>query len=233
MKNVIPWKGNPFTLTNAIQSRVSSYLYDVYANDSGLLGDLDRWTQRRITDENMAKLALVMESDDPVEACYRDLIREIDSEAETGVFLVDEASDLDHLHQLADDPGLSGKLRHEMHIIGPVVFPDETARSRNDLDLVWITIKAYHDRAHVDARVSELIMSPLLDDAEAAADMVEALRSLMYSYHEDMIRRHCELPGLLDDRESKTIEIMTVELARRSGSYHERADHIRRQAETH
>ena len=65
MKNVFPWKGTRLTETDGIQQRISAYLYDVYASDSGLLGDLDRWTQRRITDENMAKLALVMESDDP------------------------------------------------------------------------------------------------------------------------------------------------------------------------
>ena len=44
-----------FTLSDAIQARISAYLYEVYASDNGLLGDLDRWTQRRITDENMAK----------------------------------------------------------------------------------------------------------------------------------------------------------------------------------
>jgi hypothetical protein len=231
MKNVFPWKGSRFTKAAAIQQQISAHLYDAYASDSGLLGDLDRWTQRRITDENMAKLALVLEADDPAEACYRDLIREIDSEAETGVFLVDRASHLDHLHALADNSGVSGKLRNEMHIVAPVIFPDETRRSRNNLDLVWVTIRAYHDRAYVDAKVSEIILGELLDDVEQAADMADAMRALMYAHHEDVIRRRCELPGMLDDGESRMISIMTTELARRSGSYRTRTEHIREYAE--
>ena len=75
-----------FSLRDAIRSRVSVYLYQVYNEDKGFLGNLDRFTQRRITDENLAKLALVLDSEDPAETCYRDLIREIDTEAETGIF---------------------------------------------------------------------------------------------------------------------------------------------------
>jgi hypothetical protein len=232
MKTVFPWKGSTIAQIEAVQQRISAYLYDAYASDSGLLGDLDRWTQRRITDENMAKLALVMESHDPEEACYRDLIREIDSEAETGVFLVDKASHLDHLHALADIAGISGRLRNEIHVVAPVIFPDESRRSRNDLDLVWVTIRAYHDRAHVDASVSQIIMSHLADDADLAADMVEAMRALMYTRHEDAIRERCGLPRVIDEQESRMISIMTTELARRSGDYQARADSIRVHAET-
>jgi hypothetical protein len=233
MKNVFPWKGGASNEIGAIQQRISDYLYQVYTIDSGLLGDLDRWTQRRITDENMAKLALVMASEDPGEACYRDLIREIDSEAETGVFLVDRASHLAHLHELADNSGISGKLRNEMHIVSPVLFPDETTRSRNNLDLVWVTIRAYHDRAHVDAMVSEIILGHLLGDTDQAADMASAMRELMYAHHEDIIRRRCELPRILDERESRMINIMTAELVRRSGDYGMRTDDIRESAAAH
>jgi hypothetical protein len=233
MKNVFPWKGGRLNETDAIQQQISAYLYDVYTIDSGLLGDLDRWTQRRITDENMAKLALVMESGDPAETCYRDLIREIDSEAENGVFLVDRSSHLEHLHELADNTGISGKLRSEMHIISPVLFPDETRRSRNNLDLVWVTIRAYHDRAHVDAKVSEILLGHLMGDADQAADIATAMRELMYAHHEDNIRRCCELPRILDDKESRMINIMTTELVRRSGDYGIRTDDIRSSAEAH
>ena len=233
MKNVFPWKGGRLDETDAIQQQVSAYLYDIYTIDSGLLGDLDRWTQRRITDENMAKLALVMESEDPAEACYRDLIREIDSEAETGVFLVDRASHLEHLHELADNSGISGKLRNEMHIVAPMLFPDETTRSRNNLDLVWVTIRAYHDRAHVDAKVSEILLGHLMGDAEQAADIATAMREMMYAHHEDNIRQCCELPRILDDKESRMINIMTTELVRRSGDYDTRTDDIRSSAEAH
>lgn len=223
----------PLSLSNAIQSRISTFLYDVYATDDGLLGDLDRWTQRRVTDENMAKLALVLQSDDPAEACYRDLIREIDSEAENGIFLVGADAAAGHLRQLAEDPGVSGKLRHEMARIAPVIYPDEAIRSRHNLDLVWITVKACHDRAHVDAMVSEIIMSCFLDDADHARDMAEALRALQYSYHEDFVRRRCNLQTIIDEREHRELTLMVTELARRSGNYRKRANAIRQSAETH
>ena len=99
-----------FSIADAARARIATYLYQVYASDDGLLGDLDRWTQRRITEENMAKLALVFESDDPAEACYRDLIREIDTEAETGIFLARHDAVARHLQRVVDEPGVSGEL---------------------------------------------------------------------------------------------------------------------------
>jgi hypothetical protein len=195
-------------------ARISAYLYEAYAADEGILGDLDRWTQRRITDENMAKLALVMSSEDPAETCYRDLIREIDTEAETGIYLVREDATTEHLRSLADDPGISGGLYRHIDKIAPVVLADETRRSVDDLDLVWITIRAYHDRAHVDAMVSEIIMSHFLDDAEITHEMTDAMRALHYSFHEDVVRRR----------------LMVTELAKRSGSYDDRTAAIGQQA---
>ena len=213
---------NQFSLADAAKARVATYLYQVYANDEGLLGGLDRWTQRRITAENMAKLALVFESDDPAEACYRDLIREIDTEAETGIYLVRPDSSARHLTRLIDEASISGELRNDIALIATKMFADEAAHSTENLDLVWITIQARHDRAHVDAMVSEIIMSHLLDDVDAARDMSNALRSLHYSFHENVARRCCDLNLLLDDREERDLMIMVTELAKRSGSYEER-----------
>jgi len=221
---------NQFTLADAIQARISAYLYEAYAADEGILGDLDRWTQRRITDENMAKLALVMSSEDPAETCYRDLIREIDTEAETGIYLVREDATTEHLRSLADDPGISGELYRHIDKIAPVVLADETRRSVDDLDLVWITIRAYHDRAHVDAMVSEIIMSHFLDDAEITHEMTDAMRALHYSFHEDVVRRRCDLPSIIDDREARDLTLMVTELAKRSGSYDDRTAAIGQQA---
>lgn len=223
---------NQFSLADAAKARVATYLYQVYANDEGLLGDLDRWTQRRITAENMAKLALVFESDDPAEACYRDLIREIETEAETGIYLVRPDSSARHLTRLIDESGVSGELRNDIALIAEKMFADEAAHSKENLDLVWITIQARHDRAHVDAMVSEVIMSHLLDDVDAARDMSNALRSLQYSFHENVARRCCDLNLLLDDREERDLMIMVTELGKRSGSYEERIAAITEQADT-
>lgn len=211
-----------FSIADAARARIATYLYQVYANDDGLLGDLDRWTQRRITEENMAKLALVFESDDPAEACYQDLIREIDTEAETGIFLARPDARARHLQRVIDEPGVSGELHREIEAIAPVMFADEAAHSARDLDLVWVTIQARHDRAHVDAMVSEIIMSHLMDDADAARDMSNAMRALQYSFHEDVVRRHCDLSRFIDDRDERDLLIMVTELARRSGSYDDR-----------
>jgi hypothetical protein len=220
-----------FSIADAARARVATYLYRVYASDDGLLGNLDRWTQRRITEENMAKLALVFESDDPAEACYGDLIRELDTEAETGIYLARQGSPAQHLRRVIDEPGVSGELYKEIDTIAPIVFPDETAHSANDLDLVWVTIEARHDRAHVDAKVSEIIMSHLLNDAEAAADMSSAIRALQYAFHEDVVRRRANLPRLLDDRDERDLVIMVNEMAKRSGSYEDRAGEITRRTD--
>ena len=215
-----------FSIADAARARVATYLYQVYASDDGLLGDLDRWTQRRITEENMAKLAMVFESDDPAEACYRDLIRELDTEAETGIYLARADAAERHLRRVTDEPGVSGDLYSAVEAIAPTVFADEFAHSTDDFDLVWVTIQAHHDRAHVDAMVSEIIMSHLLDDANAARDMTNAIRALQYSFHEDVVRRRCELPRIIDDRDERELQIMVTELAQRSGSYEDRVTAI-------
>lgn len=231
MASTRPTNLSRFSVADAARARVATYLYRVYASDDGLLGKLDRWTQRRITAENMAKLALVFESEEPAEACYRDLIRELDFEAESGIFLARPGSPAGHLGRVIDEPGVSGELYRDIDTIAPVIFADETAHSTEELDVVWITIEARHDRAHVDAAVSEIIMSHLLDDVEAALDMSNAIRALQYAFHEDSVRRHCELPRLLDERDRRDLVIMTEELAKRSGSYELRANEIRHRAE--
>ena len=91
-----------FSVADAARTQVAAYLYELFANDEGLLANLDRWTQQRITEENMAKLALVFESDDPVETSYKDLIREIDTEAENGIYLAKADSPIRHLSRIVD-----------------------------------------------------------------------------------------------------------------------------------
>ena len=104
MRNLIRASTKRFSLTDAMRSRVSTCLYQSYSEDEGLLGNLDRWTQQRVTDKNLAKLALVLDSDDPTETCYQYLIREIDAEAENGIYLVRSDSTLRHLRGLIDEP---------------------------------------------------------------------------------------------------------------------------------
>ena len=220
------------SLRDTIRSRVSVYLYQVYNENEGLLGNLDRWTRQRITDENLAKLALVLDSDDPSETCYRELIREIDTEAESGLYLVSSESTSRHLRTLIDEPGVSGEMHRDIAKIAPIVFADKTSHATEGFDRVWVTIQATHDRAHVDATVSEIILSFLLDDADAACDVSNAMRALQYSYHEDVVRRRCDLTPILDDQDNRELLIMVTELTERSGSYQDRVVAICTQADT-
>lgn len=232
MRTAIHKEVHRHSLLDALRARIAEQLYHAYSKSDGLLGNLDRWTQQRITDENLAKVALVMNADDPAEACYRDLVREIDTEAETGIYLVRQSATSGHLQRVLEESGVSGQLHREIESIAPLVFPDETARSRLDLDLVWITIQASHDRAHLDASVSETIMGFLMDDAESVRDMANVVRAMTYTIHEDTVRRRCKLPPLLGDAEMRDLRIMVAELKERSGDYGERASEIRRKADT-
>lgn len=220
-----------FTVADAAAARVVAHLDAMFAEPGAMLGDLNPWTQRLILDENLAKLALVFEAEVPAEACYRDLIREIDTEAASGIFLARRGSSSGHLGRVAEERGVSGQLYQQVEVIAPFVFADELAHSADDLDLVWVTIEARHARAHLDAAVSEIIMSHLLDDATAARDMTDAIRALHYAYHEDMVRRRCELPTVLNAQERRDVEIMVGEFLARSGSYEARTEEIRQRAE--
>ena len=221
-----------FSIADAAKARIARYLDEVFAGTDNLLGDLNPWTQNLMRNEMMAKVALVFEADDPAEVCYRDLIREIDTEAQTGIFMARQGSPFRHLARVVDERGVSGQLYQDIDVIAPFAFTDEFVHSAEDLDLVWVTIEASHDRAHLDATVSELIMSHLLDDADAARDMSNAMRSLLYAFHEDVVRRRCQLPLVLDERERADIEIMVGEFIVRSGNYESRIDEIRHRAES-
>jgi hypothetical protein len=221
-----------YSLPETIHATIAEHLYEAFNDSDNLIGNLDRWTHQRITDENLAKVMLILESSDPAETCYRDLVREIDTEAETGIFLVNEAAKPMHLQHLIGEPGVSGELHQEIETIAPILFPEETARSLDDLDLAWINIQARHDRAHLDASVSEIIMGFLMDDTTAMHDMTSVMRALTYTYHEDNVRRRCDLPVLLEDIETRDLRTIVTGLKERGGNYEDRAGEIRRKADT-
>jgi hypothetical protein len=218
--------------SEAIHADVSGFLYDAFSSERGLLGNVDRWTQRRVTMENLAKVELVLAADDPVEHCYQNLIREIDTEAETGIYLVRQDAADSTLRDLAIESGVSGEMYREVAEIAPTLFADELRHSDDQLDIVWVTINARYDRARADAEISKIVLGLLLDDAEVAADMADAVRTLMYALHEDVTRRQCDLPLLLDDRETRDLVLMVSELERRAGSYVERVREIEDKAGT-
>ena len=202
-----------------IRAAVRAFLYDAFTNEESPLVNLDRWTQRRISSENLAKLELALEADEPIEFSYQNLIREIDTEAESGAFLVRPGTRQASLRSLVGEAGISGRLYQELDRIAPRVFADELEHSDENLDLVWVTIHARYDRARTDARVSGIILKHLMGSTDAARDMSQALRSLLYAFHEDRIRRQCGLARVLNDRATRDLVTMISELAERSGDY--------------
>lgn len=232
MLNLYGKNARRYPIEQAIRSSVAKHLYQAFTGDDENFGKLDKWTERRIHAENMAKVELVFESDDPAEHCYRNLIREIDVEAENGIYLVGKEFQNDALRTLVRDPGISGELHLELPSYAQLLFVDELDASGDESSRLWVTIQARYDRAHLDASVSELVMRFLLNSAEAAADMASALRALTYSYHEHTVRQTCKLPVLLDQRESRDLIIMVAELEKRSGSYDEQVRAISSRAES-
>jgi hypothetical protein len=207
------------TLDQLVIDAVTTMLSERIADRSSPMGGMDRWTQQRIVAEITEKASRVLESSDPVEHCYQNLIREIDLEAETGVLLANRVLGSDSLKLMCDDPGVSGELYRDMERIAPVMFADEYERSNADLNLVWAAVQAQYDRARLESESSELIMQFLIDSAEHTHDMSSALRSMFFSFHEDGIRRQFSLPSLLDERETRDLLIMVSDLVDRAGKH--------------
>lgn len=189
-------------ITAEIRNDVAAYLYDQFTSDDSQLSGLDRWTQRRVTDENMTKITLVMEANDSVEYCYQNLVREIDAEAKTGIFLARSDASSNELRELARDPGISGKLHEEMGEMAPALS----------------AVQARYERAKIDATTSEIVMNFLAKNDTDTADMSMALRALLYSFHEGLARRGSGLQLILNDRNTRDLNTMVSELFERAGT---------------
>jgi len=232
MLNLVTNDTARYTRSEAIHAAVSRFLYEAFSAEGGLLSNVDRWTQRKVTLENLTKIELAHAASDPVEYCYQNLIREIDTEAQTGIFLVREEHADRSLRLLANEPGVSGELNGAVADMAPSLFADALAHSDDQLDLVWVTIRARFERARVDAEVSKIAMGILMQDTEVAQDMSDALRSLMYAFHEDTARQQCGMPVLLDEQQARELAVMVSQLETRAGSYADRVDEIASRADT-
>ena len=232
MLNLVPNDTSRYSRSEAIYADVSHILYEAFSADHGLLSNVDRWTQRKVTLENLTKIELAHAAADPAEYCYQNLIREIDSEARTGIFLVRGNSADPSLESLAKEPGVSGELWSGVACMAPTLFSDELAHSNDQLDLVWVAIRARFERARVDAEVSKTAMGILMQDADGAQDMANALRSLMYAHHEHAARQSCGLPTLLDEQRARELSKMVAQLEKRAGDYGDRVLEITARADT-
>ncbi len=232
MLSLVPKDSQRHSLSEATRAEVSRFLHEAFTADDGLLSNVDRWTQRRVMIENLAKIELAHAADDPVEHCYQNLIREIDTEARTGIFLVGKGGADTSLTILANEAGVSGQLKNEVAYVAPILFADALAHSNDQLDIVWVTIEASYERARVDAEISRIAMGILMKDADVANDMGAALRSLMYAFHEHATRHQCDLPSLLDECQARELMIMVAQLENRAGDYEDRIRQITSRADT-
>jgi len=232
MLSPVPNDTNRYARSEAIHAEVSRILYEAFSSENGLLSNMDRWTQRKVTLENLTKIELAHAAKDAVEYCYQNLIREIDSEAQTGIFLVRANSTDPSLRMLANEPGVSGQLGSAVAYLAPALFSDELAHSNDQLDLVWVTIRARFERARVDSQVSTIALGILLQDPDIAQDMADALRSMMYTFHEHIARQRCGLPALLDEQRARELSVMVAQLETRAGNYADRILEITSRADT-
>jgi hypothetical protein len=232
MYKIVDNSSDRSTDREVLDDAVTDYLESRFGSDAPMRAYLDRWAQQRIALENRAKLDLALESADPVEHCFQNLIREIDSEAETGIFLATPAGNAAQLCRLSGEEAMSGQLHQELPTIAHLAFPDEFEHSREDLDLVWISVNARYDRANLDAEVSELILMHLMGTEEQASDMADALRAIFYTFHEARVRRRFDLPELQDMQASRRLTARVTQLTRRAGDYDARISSISRRAGT-
>ena len=116
--------------------------------------------------------------------------------------------------------------------MAPTLFNDELAHSNDQLDLVWVTIRARFERARVDAEISKTALGILMQDPDVAQDMAYALRSLMYAHHEHAARQSCGLPTLLDKQQARELSVMVAQLEQRAGDYADRVLEITSKADT-
>ena len=195
---------------------VAALINDHFDGSDGPVARLDRWTRQCIAVENQARLSRILKSADPVEACVATLIRDIDREAEFGIYLATPAGNAAQLNRLTGEPAMSGRLFQYLSVVAPVMFQRERALEPERPELVWSTVEARYERASLDSDVAELILLSLLDDEEEVADLVDSLRARFYAYHEDRVRRRCRLPHLLDAGTTRTLHTDIAALRERA-----------------
>jgi hypothetical protein len=215
-----------------LQESVTYYLDDRFGSGSLMPAFDDLSSQRIIALESRVKLALTIESNDPVEFAYQNLIREIDTEAKFGILLSSPAGKAAHLLRSSGKAGRYGNLHKLIAEIGPVLFAEEYYGSGRQLDQVLIGINSRYDRANLEAEVSELILIHLLGDADEAANRADELRALFYAYHEDSVRRRFDLAPMQSTFASRRLADDVRNLTDRAGDYAERVAAIRERAGT-
>jgi hypothetical protein len=195
---------------------VAAFLDQRFVEYGPDMSGLDRWTQLRIGTGNRQKLAGVFASDDPPTRCYRNLVREIDTEAEAGIYLSAPAGGAARLRMLTGESGLTGRLHQHLPEIAASLCPNDFVSSAENVELAVATMQSRFERANIDAEVSELILMHLLHDEDEVADTADSLRALFYAYHEHRARCRFDLPRHLGDQASRRIAVDVANL--RNGS---------------
>lgn len=202
-----------------LERNIAEWLQAQLESGKGCMAGVDAWSRKRIVVENQAKLALVLEAGDPADHCYENLVREIDMEAQAGIFLPAPSASAARLRRISGEGGVSGRLNEYLRVVAPILFADAFRHSNHELDLVWTTIQARYDRANLDAEVSELILTRLSSGDAAIADTTDALRSMFYAYHEYLARARCNLPRLIPEEDGHQLGKTIARIRERAGDY--------------
>lgn len=186
-----------------VEDAVASYLNDILAGDEHLQANLDRWSRKQVAADNLDKVRLVMSAECPLDRCRANLVREIDAEAESGIYLATPAGSVAQLQRLAGRSGMSGRLFQHMASIAPIVFANDMQHFAGGVDLLWAVLEARYTRARIRVEVSELTLMHLLDADDQAVDLTDDIRNTLYTFHEDRVRRRCDLARILSRRASQ------------------------------
>ena len=199
-----------------IAQDVAAFLDQRFGESDDDLSGLDRWTRIRIGTENRQKLADIFASDHPASRAYRNLVREIDAEAEVGIYLSVPAGSAARLRILSGEIGMTGRLYEHLPEIAATLCPSDFVSATENVELAVASMQSRYDRANISAEVSELILMHLLDDEDVATDIADSLRAVFYAYHEHRARCRFDLPGHLGDAASRRLAVDVAKL--RNGS---------------
>lgn len=214
-----PGKDKP---NRQVHDAIAGFLHDSFASGDRPLGRSERWFLQQITVANQEKLADILASPVPVQRCMANLTNDIHAEAAAGVLLATPAGNAALLHRLKGESAMTGRLFQYLETVAPVLFAEEFDRLGRDLSVLSSAIETRYERANLDAEVTELILMYLLPEDEAAEDIADELRSTLYAYHENRIRRLCGLGLSLNDTASQSLNSMVGQMLDDAREYGDR-----------
>lgn len=211
-----------------IRAAVTTYLNDHFDGERRKHREINSLRRWRISTDSYAKLALVHDAADPAEYCFQNLIREIDEEARSGIWLEQPAGFAANIRRLFGEPELSGQLYAELPDMFGHIFRNDNWYATQNVEQARAVIETRYLDANVNAELSELILMFHVSNEDEATELVDDLRASFYTYHENEARHRCGLSGTLSDIASTDLGFTISTLRQRAGCYVSRMSDIRK-----